>query len=539
MATLTDGIDNNNDKDLEYYGIEIEPEVVLPNFNDVHKTGARTILGIIDRNLPKELLWRSHVLLGTYKFGFEELQLCVKVDLANASRPIMTHVDNYFEMARRNIDGIRDSLRQSVTEELTVCGDSLTAFSAGLIVLRLLEETTSYIREYRKFGGAAAGKSTGKYWDLNTTTNIAPLLDHKLGMLGVDLDTVQGAATSILGKTPSQICNDILPDWRILHCENILRNDLRTKFLQYQAELRRELMALDVEHLKACVPRQHQRAKGEGTSAKEQIIEYLTKPRIAFHGTRREVVPCIVQHGFLKPGSPHPLTKKPLSIVNGAAYGQGIYCSPEAWYAFLYSSGQETALVELPGRKLLVCAVITGRTAMVTQGCNWWDKSKPFPGADSNVNPSGLAYILFNNAQILPCYVLHLDWAQKNQDAVWDYVSQISNHRTGKRSVPEPNGLMFSGDKARQKQELIAKGMKFFAYGFGPVSRKKLVIEDVAEIDDHEEEYGEYQAKRIEIQSRNANFWDWGKLDGESALDEYAEARKAKIRKKAKDEDTD
>jgi hypothetical protein len=34
-----------------------------------------------------------------------------------------------------------------------------------------------------------------KYWDLRSTNNLNPLLDHTLDMEGVNLDSVHGAAT--------------------------------------------------------------------------------------------------------------------------------------------------------------------------------------------------------------------------------------------------------------------------------------------------------------------------------------------------------
>ncbi|KAF2794274.1 hypothetical protein K505DRAFT_361264 [Melanomma pulvis-pyrius CBS 109.77] len=526
----------------ESYGDELELEGVgLPNFKDAREIDGQRVLRVIDANLPSELNYRGYIPTGRFSFGFDELELQITVDLQRSSYPITTHVENYELQSRRQIDAIRWSLRESVANEVATCEKTLTIFDSGLIVLRLLEEITGYVQEYRK-QFLTGWKDKTKYWDLTKTNNINILLDPKLEMKGVDLDSIQGAATGLLGRTPAQICNDILPDWRILHCENILRQDLLNKFLQFQEGLRERLMDESMQHLKDCVPREFRRSR-DGIASKEQLVEYLTQVRTTFHGTRREVVPSIVQHGFLKPGDVHPLTKKALPIFNGSVYGQGIYTSPEASYALLYSEGDgvETKPSELPGLKLIVCAAVMGRTACLHWGDLWQDQTEPYPKADSHVNDSLLAYIAFNSAQVLPCYVLHLDWVGKSADDETDFVSEFlarySNGPLGKRKKVTLEETLMPGDKQRKKQELIAKGQKFFAYGFGPVDGRKLVIEDVAEIDDDEEDYGEFQAARMDTDSNNTNtnIWGWGKLEGETAYDEYVNARKSRINRRNPD----
>ncbi|KAJ3847131.1 hypothetical protein EV368DRAFT_69349 [Lentinula lateritia] len=51
---------------------------------------------------------------------------------------------------------------------------------------------------------------------------------------------------------------------------------------------------------------------------------------------------------------------------------------------------------------------------------------------------------------------------------------------------------------AQQKENRLAHARKFFAYGSGPVSGSNIVIEDIADIEDDEEDYGEYQADRLD-----------------------------------------
>lgn len=101
-------------------------------------------------------------------------------------------------------------------------------------------------------------------------------------------------------------------------------------------------------------------------------------------------------------------------------------------------------------------------------------------------------------------------------------------------------------ERQRKKAELIAKGQKFFSYSYGPITGTKLAIEDITDIDEDKENYGEHQLVRADanvmyasIQDRNwgresnerdeSDVWDdRGALKGATTFDEYAKARKAK-----------
>lgn len=501
------------------------------------------ILDMVDTRLPDGLNYRAYTPNGNFSFGFDEFQLSIKVDLLDILLPVSCRLD-HCGLPGSIIDPIWASLRQLAVDEIIKTKGLLTTTTTAHIVLEVLEAAAIHVKDIRCNPHIHDNIATGvvekdtkqdekKRWKLDDTKDINAIIHSDKKMDGLDLNSVQGMATHILGKTPAQICDDILPDYRILHCENIIRNDLQNKFLQTQQEMREKLMNEPIADLRKCVPPEFRRYRGGGSAAKEQLVDYLVKPRITFHGTRRENVPSIVQHGFLKAGDVHPVTKKPLPIWNGSVYGQGIYSSPDAWYALLYAEeGRETKSSQLPGLKLLVCATIMGRSAVLGYDDNWYDRNEPYPGAESHVNASQYAYIVFNSAQILPCYVLHLDWAGKGEDDVWDFVSSFSGKPSVKRKNYDMSNYEFAGDKLRKKQALIAKGQKFFAYGFGSHSGKNIVIEDVAEVSDDEEDYGEYQADRQDAKEKSSNFWDWGTLEGETAHDEYAYARKTKVNRK-------
>ncbi|KAJ3984016.1 hypothetical protein F5890DRAFT_1554435 [Lentinula detonsa] len=105
----------------------------------------------------------------------------------------------------------------------------------------------------------------------------------------------------------------------------------------------------------------------------------------------------------------------------------------------------------------------------------------------SHTANDGRGYIVFNNAQILPCYVV--------------------------------------GDRQRLKENRLAQARKFFAYGFGPVPGTSVVIEHNADIEDDEEDYGEYQTNRLD-DVQTVDIWTYG-LAEETDKDECTSQRKA------------
>lgn len=90
---------------------------------------------------------------------------------------------------------------------------------------------------------------------------------------------------------------------------------------------------------------------------------------------------------------------------------------------------------------------------------------------------------------------------------------QLNNNRRDKPAHAKlHNEVLFPGDAQRLKQEKIARAAKFFAYGFGPVAGSHIVIEDMGEIDEDDEEYGEYQKDRLAGKREEADIWNWGPL---------------------------
>ncbi|KAF5334856.1 hypothetical protein D9758_014299 [Tetrapyrgos nigripes] len=361
-----------------------------------------------------------------------------------------------------------------------------------------------------------------------------------------DLDNIFNTAQDFLGVTPKQICDDILPDYRIIHVESIIRTNLSRRFVQFQDMLRSKLMQRSTHELVKFVPPEYRRSRGTSSTQKEDLIEHIVRPKLTFHGTRPDLVPSIVQFGFLKPGTTHPSTGEPLPVRCGSTYGRGIYSSPNPNFSLAYSGFQcsQTKPGGIPGLKLLVCATIMGRSAQLSRADNWREQSRPYPGSDSHIANEGREFIVFDNAQILPCYVVHLDWGRGGVDAESFVLNNLNGSArtidgTTTRGIGNRRAWLKAsedsispGEKKRLKEERLAQAAKFFAYGFGPVSGKNIIIEDIADVDDDEEDYGEYQVDRLD-DVQEVDIWGVKRLEGETEMDEYSVQRKAKYRWKS------
>jgi len=126
--------------------------------------------------------------------------------------------------------------------------------------------------------------------------------------------------------------------------------------------------------------------------------QYCT-PRLGYHGTNEKNVPSIVEMGLLVPGKKGLDGKKVKHQTDAGWYGRGIYLSPNASTSMSYCAG---------GRKMLVCSVLLGkyyefgytRANLLGEGggLRW--------GYDSHTAENFNEFVIFDSAQILPCYAV-------------------------------------------------------------------------------------------------------------------------------------
>ena len=471
---------------------------------DLNFKGTMSLESLLKSHIPVEVgQWQISFVNG-FVFEYPEVSLRIHSDSQHCSHTLQHSIENH-KLSRLIVDSLRRSLRELV---INSCGtERLSSFDFAMLVLQLLEETTYFLQEYRK----------PKLGDKKLENNRYPFYRQP--------DVAPDNAFYWLRKTTKEICDNILPGYQIVHVESIMRPDLSRRFREMQNHMRSTLSNQSVKTLERFIPPDQRR---HSSFRLEDAIEYLVKPRITFHGTKREVVSSVVQYGFLKPGDAHPATRDPLKVRCGNTYGRGIYTSPDPSFALMYSSdAAKSTRSALPGLKLIVCATLMGRVAEMNREHDWREMSEPYPGYDSNVGNHGQEYIVFNTGRVLPCYILHIDW-RNNHDPMQFLAQQLKFSQKPKLHPKLNNEILYPGDKKRLKQERTAQGLKHFASGFGPVSGKDIVVEEVGEVDDDEEDYGDYQQNRIEGQAKDANLWMWADHERTPGVDEYTVARFSK-----------
>jgi hypothetical protein len=86
--------------------------------------------------------------------------------------------------------------------------------------------------------------------------------------------------------------------------------------------------------------------------------------------------------------------------------------------------------------------------------------------------------------------------------------------------------LELPGEQQRQKDDLMIRATKFFSYGYEPATGTKFTVLEIGDVDEDEEDYGEYQVDRLEGVGvgEKTNIWEWDtRLEDVKEHDEYAE----------------
>jgi hypothetical protein len=303
----------------------------------------------------------------------------------------------------------------------------------------------------------------------------------------------------------------------VLHVEPVFRDDLVAKFTHKRQEMREHLATLNPSSLRQCIDKTQLRGSGNTRSSTETMAGILTTTKVTFHGAPRNVMQWIVRYGFVVPGQDIGETGVKNDIVCGASLGTGISSSPSIEFASTYAyddscQDQWRDPADVPGIRIVVCATLMGRPLQVLRSETRRTEGLASNQADSHVSPIGLEYIVFDAAQIIPCYVLHLDYGSE----------QVRRHFAAFRDKPRknfkaPSKLQSRVDwgtqaefedcpvaKQANKETLKAAASKWFPYGFGPATGSDFVIEEIGDVYDDEEDYGELQ----ELRGQQENDWE-------------------------------
>jgi hypothetical protein len=373
----------------------------------------------------------------------------------------------------------------------------------GVMLLQMGEEALSYLEGFITPDGWDA--TSGDWRSVLTNTMV------------VDLRTVNGTAQFLLGKSITQILTDLPQELRVLHVEPVFRDDLIAKFTHKRQEMREHLATLNPSSLRQCIGKTQLRGSGNTRSSIETMAEIFTTSKATFHGAPRNVMQSIVRYGFVVPGQDIGETGVKNDIVCGASFGIGIYSSPSIEFASTYAyddscRDQWRNPADVPGIRIVVCATLTERPLQVLRSETRRTKGLASNQADSRVSPIDLEYIVFDAAQIIPCYVLNLDYG--SEQARWHFAAFRDKPQ---KNFKAPSKLQSGVDwgtqaefedcpvaKQAKKEALKAAASKWFPYGFGPATVSNFVIEKIGDVSDDEENHGELQ----ELRGQQEDDWE-------------------------------
>ncbi|KAI1338412.1 ADP-ribosylation [Xylariaceae sp. FL0016] len=487
---------------------------------------------LIEAGLLSKDEQQSRPLDEVYTFKYHELDLNITAGPRYPADSVIWTVDNHI-LSRKAIIELRTRLRHIAesadeTNNVSKWTERETLYDLGVFepvmaVLEIAKETTKHIRIWREKHEAST----------------VPQLDPNGGLPfevkeASSTMTTSDLALKYLRRTPEEICVNIPPSYRVLHVEEVLRSDLARAFEAKQDELREFFSRMSYSNLAGHVPPQYR------SSRKEDLIEYLVRPHLTFHGTQRQFVPSIVRYGFLKPGTINPGLSSAHQVRCGSTYGRGIYSSPLADFALCYvdPSCHRTSPSEYFGIKLIVCATLMGRAAALFRDDNWRLQTECYENADSHVANNQREYIVFDKAQIIPVYVIHIDWGADNASRFADLPSNPTSYVSNRKKTHPKllKDVKWPLDIQRERLAIKARASKWFPCGYGPATGGRFVVEEVGEIDDDEETYGDYQAFRMDetAEASNLDYWSWVKAgEAEDAagqavvLDEYSTEKRS------------
>lgn len=501
----------------------------IPRFVDGVNASVGILNDLLQTYMPLQVDWT----IGQMSYTLKLADLTVR--LQNQAGMTVTATSD--TIPRKQLDSLRHALRSIVEAALSELSWSTMGF--GVMLLQLREESLSHVEAFstsqqllklQRMGHThrPGDKVPEAAWDA-TSSDWRSVISNPLG---VDLLTVNDTAKFLLGKSITQILADLPSALRVLHVEPVFRDDLVAKFARRRETMREHLASLSGGSLRKCIKPSELR---RGKDSVEDMAEILSTPEVTFHGAPRKVMQSIVRYGFVIPGKQIGKTGVENGIACGASFGIGIYSSPSIDFASTYAydsthHGEFRNPADVPGMRIVVCATLMGRPVQVSRDATRRTEGISDQNADSHVSPNGLEYVVFDEAQIIPCYVLHLDYGSESarkhlemyQKQPWKAIKLQSRVDSDRQGGTEDTPAA----KVARKEALKAAASKWFPYGYGPATGTNFVIEEIGDVSDDEEEYGEYQGLRVEQEDN----WETSRSESEKAswFDEFQTVRTTK-----------
>ncbi|KAI5357295.1 hypothetical protein Slin14017_G123040 [Septoria linicola] len=494
-----------------------------PRFIDHASQAAQLLNNLLEQNLPLGII--SSCSQVRWQFDLED----VIVQVYRESDGISVYASSAV-VPRRHLDPLRQELRVLLVQALSA--DTWNTLSFGIFLLQTAETAAGHLQAWREHERAARKLKAPNGWDSGAVSSWQDVLENPHG---VDLLSVNDTAQFVLGQPIAKIISNIPDELRVIHVEPVFRADLVKRFLRRRQVVEGELMKCSYEQLRKCINRQDVR-EGKVEDTLEGIAEYLSAPRVTFHGAPKSVMASIVRYGFILPGERvgKDMNAAKLEVRCGASYGVGIYSSPSLDYACMYAGAHgrgSNDAYRSPSFRVVVCATIMGRPLQVNREQAYRSEGVFREGAHSHVSPNGLEYIVFDKAQIVPCYVLHLDLGAERARAHFDAMRRNPTQLLSKTKAKARVQTNFAPTDdcpaavVAKKAALKAAATKWFPYGFGSATGTNFVIEDIAPVDDDEEDYGDFQAMRVEQELEVQQKMERSADEKVSWFDEYQTAR--------------
>lgn len=473
-----------------------------PRFVDGVSASVDMLNDLLQTYMPLKVDWT----VGSTSSTFQLVGLTVNVE--NGAGINVTATSE--TMPRTRLDPLRVALRKILQSALGEPTWSTMGF--GVMLLQMSEEALSHLEAFQDFQASRStprpqqiqrqlGEVPKIGWDA-TSSDWEAILSNPLG---VNLLTVNDTAKFLLGKSITQILADLPEYLHVLHVEPVFRDNLVTKFTERRKEMRKDLMSKSYSSLRGCVDTTRLRRFNDGAQSKRDMVDILTKPQVTFHGAPRNAMHSIVRYGFVIPGQKIGETGVKVDIGCGASFGIGIYSSPSLAVASFYASLGGQNPTDLPGIRIVVCATLMGRHLQVSRHETKGRYGLFNKQADSHVSPNEMEYIVFDTAQIIPCYVLHLDYGSEWAKVKWakldvNQLTEAHKLEQNARSRLDERVRGASGEtpgaRKAKSEALKDAAAKWFPFGFGPFTGSNFVIEELGEVLDDEEEYGEFQLMR-------------------------------------------
>jgi len=128
---------------------------------------------------------------------------------------------------------------------------------------------------------------------------------------------------------------------------------------------------------------------------REKYPNTTVEPTLAWHGTSDFAVDDIRKMGLVVPGQNNTVGH----VSDSGWWGKGIYVSPTASYSIGYMRGN---------RGLFLVSILLGKSLNLE--CHERMDGLPVKeGYDSHIAEGGQEFVLFDEGQVLPCYLIELD----------------------------------------------------------------------------------------------------------------------------------